>query len=427
MTESEALRPAQLVRENQRLRQELYECRNMLRTIFIRTLIEDSVNPIHTSNLSSQLEKNGVVLPYPDVMVCTLAVIGMGSTNAESSRHPATHEEFNQMRDTILLVCGGMLNARHICYSADAGTEILLLINFHQPDHRDLTQREMVEEIAEIMSKAVLYLQDSYSILLAAAVSQPTRSLKDLTRIWQEAHALFEETSVYKESRVLTAYDVTAEGSTDTYRAYNDKLFYNAVLTGDFRQARALTNAYIDTFSQSENALWEMKPALKKRLRTAVSLCPVSGGRRAFQVGPEIDSQVSRCKTLEQLETLLDHFFSTPAAASAPEKRTDPIRRYITDHYADQELGIELLCQKFGYSASYLSHLYKQEQAEGLVDALTHVRVQAAKRLLSNTSDTITAIASQVGYNSAWTLTRAFRRQEGISPTQYRRSLAGGM
>lgn len=426
MSDPESLRPAQLMRENQRLRQQLYECRSMLRTIFIRNLIEDSVNPIHTSNLSSQLEKNGVVLPYPDVMVCTLAVIGLGSTSAEGSRHPATHEEFNQMRDTILLVCGGMLNAQHICYSADAGTEILLLVNFHQPPKRDLTQKEMVEEIAGIMSRAVLYLQDSYSILLAAAVSQPTRNLRDLTRIWQEAHALFEETSTYTESRVLTAYDITAETGTDTYRAYNDKLFYNAVLTGDFRQARALTDAYIDTFSQSENALWEMKPALKKRLRTAASLCPAGTGSLKFQVGPEIDSQVSRCKTMEQLETLLDRFFGTLAPAdSAPEKRTDPIRRYIAQHYSNRELGIELLCQKFGYSASYLSHLYKQEQGENLVDEITRIRVQAAKRLLRDTSDTITAIALSVGYNSAWTLTRAFRRQDGISPTQYRREIAG--
>ena len=47
---SDDQRLAQLVRENQRLRQELYECRNMLRSIFVRNLIEDSVNPVHTSN-----------------------------------------------------------------------------------------------------------------------------------------------------------------------------------------------------------------------------------------------------------------------------------------------------------------------------------------------------------------------------------------
>ena len=60
-----------------------------------------------------------------------------------------------------------------------------------------------------------------------------------------------------------------------------------------------------------------------------------------------------------------------------------------------------------------------------MVDEITRIRVQTAKHLLSATTDTVTAIAEQVGYNSAWTLTWAFRRQDGISPTQYRRNIAG--
>ena len=423
---SDDQRRAQLVRENQRLRQALYECQKMLRGIFVRNLIEDSVNPVHTSNLSSQLEKNGIRLPWADLMICTLEVIGLGSTDAQQSRHPSSHEEFNHMRDTVLLVCEGMLNVRHICYSADAGSEILLLLSFQQPQGHPMTDQEMVQEIAGIMSQAVDYLENSYSILIAAAVSQPTRSLRDLTRIWQESRALFEETGAYTRSRVLTSYDITVEGSGERYRTYNDRLFYNAVLTGDFPQARALTDAYIETFAQSDNALWELKPLLKKRLRTAASLFPAGRGQNDFQVGPEIDSQVSRCKTVEQLETLLDRFFqSVEPVTAAPEKRTDPIRRYIQENFADRELGIELLCRKFGYSPSYLSHLYKVEQGENLVDEITRIRVQTAKRLLSSTNDTVTAIAEQVGYNSAWTLTRAFRRQDGISPTQYRRDIAG--
>lgn len=423
---SDDQRRAQLVRENQRLRQALYECQKMLRGIFVRNLIEDSVNPVHTSNLSSQLEKNGIRLPWADLMICTLEVIGLGSTDAQKSRHPSSHEEFNHMRDTVLLVCEGMLNVRHICYSADAGSEILLLLSFQQPQGHQMTDQEMVQEIAGIMSQAVDYLENSYSILIAAAVSQPTRSLRDLTRIWQESRALFEETGAYTRSRVLTSYDITVEGSGERYRTYNDRLFYNAVLTGDFPQARALTDAYIETFAQSDNALWELKPLLKKRLRTAASLFPAGRGQNDFQVGPEIDSQVSRCKTVEQLETLLDRFFqSMEPVTAAPEKRTDPIRRYIQENFADRELGIELLCRKFGYSPSYLSHLYKVEQGENLVDEITRIRVQTAKRLLSATNDTVTAIAEQVGYNSAWTLTRAFRRQDGISPTQYRRDIAG--
>lgn len=421
-------RMAQLMRDNQRLRRELRECRDMLQNIFIKNIIEDSVNPIHTSNLSSQMEKNGIVLPYPDLLVLTIEVIGLEATSTGESRHPASHEEFNHLRDTVLHVCCGMLNVEHLCYSAVSGSEILLLVDFKQPEGQTLTGQEMVSQVAAVMSRAVHYLQESYSILIAAAVSEPTRELRDLTRIWQESKALFEQTASITESRVITARDVTSGGNTECYRAYNDKLFYNAVLTGDFRQARALTEAYIDTFSQSENALWELKPPLKKRLRTAVSLCPVGAGEGEFIVAPEIDTQVSRCKTIEQLESLLDRFFGefTPNAGTGG-RRTDPVRRYIQENYANRELGIELLCQHFGYSPSYLSHLYKQEQGENLVDEITRIRVQEAKKLLTTTNETVTAIAEQVGYNSAWTLTRAFRRQDGISPTQYRRDIAGGV
>ena len=424
MAQESGKRMAHLMRENQKLRRELRECRDMLQNIFVKNLIEDSVDPIHTSNLSSQLEKNGIRLPYPDLLVCTLDVIGLGATSVGESRYPASHEEFNHLRDTVLHVCCGMLNVEHLCYSAVADNEILLLVNFHQPSETMLSQREMVEQLAQILSKAVSYLQNSYTILIAAVISQPTQELRDLTRIWQEWKPL-EQTAAITESCVITAYDVTSAGSTERYRAYNDKLFYIAVLTGDIRQARALTDTYIETFAPSENALWELKSPLKKRLRTAISLWPGAAERKIL-VEPEIDAQISRCKNFEQLTSLLDRFFGDFVLHMPSNgKRTDPIRQYIRENFSNCELGVELLCQRFGYSASYLSHLYKQEQEESLVDEITKIRVQEAKKRLASSNDSVTAIAEQVGYRSAWTLTRAFRRCDGISPTQYRRNLAG--
>ena len=416
---------AHLMRENQKLRRELRECRDMLQNIFVKNLIEDSVDPIHTSNLSSQLEKNGIRLPYPDLLVCTLDVIGLGATSVGESRYPASHEEFNHLRDTVLHVCCSMLNVEHLCYPTVADNEILLLVNFCQPSEARFSQRETVEQLAQILSKAVSYLQNSYSILIAAVISQPTQELRDLTRTWQESKLLFEQTAAISESCVITSYDVTSAGSTERYRAYNDKLFYIAVLTGDIRQARALTDAYIDTFVQSDNALWELKSPLKKRLRTAVSLWPGAAERKIL-VEPEIDAQISRCKNFEQLTSLLDRFFGDFVLHMPSNgKRTDPIRQYIRENFWNCELGVELLCQRFGYSASYLSHLYKQEQEVSLVDEITKIRVQEAKKRLASSSDSVTAIAEQVGYRSAWTLTRAFRRCDGISPTQYRRNHAG--
>ena len=412
--------------ENQQLRRELLECRAMLQNIFVRNLIEDSVNPIHISNLDSQLEKNGIVLDSPWVLVCTMDLIGVGASDVENTRYPDSHEEFNYVCDTALRVCRGMLRVKHTCYSAVDGSEILLLVNLRPEEQTAPPPERFTQDVAETLRRALAYLQHDYEIFITATVSQSTEKLRDLTRIWRESRALSQPHVARPEDRVITPYDISESQSTDHYRAYNEKLFYNAVLTGDYKQARALTEAFLDTYPQEENTLWELKAALKKRLHTAITLCPPGTGDSQVPVTPEIDTMLARCKTLEQLETVLEHFFRT-IAPDAPVcgSRTEPIRRYIQENYDNCELGIDLLCQCFGYSPSYLSHLYKQEQGENVVDTITRIRVQQAKQLLSSTDSNLSVIAERVGYNSAWTLTRAFRRCDGISPTQYRQNIAG--
>lgn len=414
-----------LQEENQQLRRELLSCRNMLQNIFIRNLIEDSVNPIHTSNLDSQLEKNGIMLASTQVLVCTLDIIGIG--DADALQYPGSHEEFNNVCSTARLVCSKMLQVEYICYSAVAGSEVLLLVNLQETDG-DTAPETFTQGVAEVLRRAISYLQNDYAIFIAATVSQSTTALRDLTRIWRESRALIRQNTTQPERRVFTAYDVLSDKNTDRYRDYNEKRFYNAILTSDYKQARALMEVYVDTFPQEEHALWELKNSVRELLRTAITICPTGAPTTQLPTGPEIDTMLARCKTLEQLDTVLEHFFRSIAPDASPVcgSRTDRIRQYILENYDNCELGIDLLCQCFGYSSSYLSHLYKQEQGENVLDTITKVRVQQAKQLLSRSELSLTEVAEQVGYNSAWTLTRAFRRCDGITPAQYRTALAGG-
>ena len=47
-----------------------------------------------------------------------------------------------------------------------------------------------------------------------------------------------------------------------------------------------------------------------------------------------------------------------------------------------------------------------------------------ARRQLTETDDTVTAIAARCGFGSAETLRRSFVRRVGVSPDQYRRTFA---
>ncbi len=48
------------------------------------------------------------------------------------------------------------------------------------------------------------------------------------------------------------------------------------------------------------------------------------------------------------------------------------------------------------------------------------IRMEAAMRQLVNTRNSIGSIALSVGYNSQFSFSRLFKKQLGLSPTQYR-------
>jgi len=56
---------------------------------------------------------------------------------------------------------------------------------------------------------------------------------------------------------------------------------------------------------------------------------------------------------------------------------------------------------------------------------LTEWRLSMAADLIAGGDRTLDTVAAQVGYGGAYALSAAFKRVRGISPRDYRRSLAG--
>lgn len=81
------------------------------------------------------------------------------------------------------------------------------------------------------------------------------------------------------------------------------------------------------------------------------------------------------------------------------------------------------MARKVYISPYYLSHLFREELNITFLEYLTMVRMEEAKKLLKDTSLSIVAIASQVGYEDASYFSKVFKRYVGISPAQYRKNL----
>jgi AraC-like DNA-binding protein/nitrogen-specific signal transduction histidine kinase len=126
--------------------------------------------------------------------------------------------------------------------------------------------------------------------------------------------------------------------------------------------------------------------------------------------------------TNEEAITSLMRSSSDEATLSQP---TSVLAKYALA-YLHQNYTLPLtrkeLAAAVGVSENYLSHIFRLEMGITPWECLNRLRIQKAKELLLNTPETITSVATQVGFDDSGYFSRTFHKITGQSPQAYRKS-----
>lgn len=95
------------------------------------------------------------------------------------------------------------------------------------------------------------------------------------------------------------------------------------------------------------------------------------------------------------------------------------IKEYIETR-CEENIRIEEICSAFGYSKSFLCRFFKEHTGEGLSSYANKVRMAKAKELLRDGNYNITQISSRLSYENPQYFARAFKRENGMTPTEWR-------
>lgn len=96
------------------------------------------------------------------------------------------------------------------------------------------------------------------------------------------------------------------------------------------------------------------------------------------------------------------------------------IKEYIENHYFEDELGLNELAEAVNFSPNHLSMLFSQETGTTIIKYLTDYRMNKAKELLKGTNKRSSEISLEVGYKDPHYFSFLFKKNQGVTPTQYR-------
>jgi transcriptional regulator GlxA family with amidase domain len=84
------------------------------------------------------------------------------------------------------------------------------------------------------------------------------------------------------------------------------------------------------------------------------------------------------------------------------------------------------LAKRMNLSARHLSRLFRSEMSTTPATWVEQVRVGAARRLLEEGRESPKQVAAHCGFSDADTFRRAFARNVGVTPAEYRKRFATG-
>ncbi|MDQ8737635.1 helix-turn-helix domain-containing protein [Paenibacillus sp. LHD-38] len=275
------------------------------------------------------------------------------------------------------------------------------------------------------------WTEQNMKFTISVGIGDPAVHLFEIAKSFNQALDTLDYKMVLGENRLITREDMMSQGQVEVYS-------YLGIIRSAahaFRKSEQSWNGQLDDlFSQMKQGL-----LTKDEIMNIMNYLIYSLGRELSGLGKEcqvmwetgaltnLTDKLDKCHSLDEMReaiigemtelgnTLADSRYNGQHAGIIME-----MRRFIEAEYVNPNMSLEYLSEKFNINAKYVSKLFKETTGHKFIDFLIDIRLNEAKRLLAETRRPIQDIAVEVGYTSAISFTRVFKKVVGSSPGEYR-------
>jgi|GEM_PF-3136564 len=328
------------------------------------------------------------------------------------------------IRLIITNIAEELFNRRHLAFAYEEDGRITLLVNYS-----DTEEAGNERETREILSEMIPLLRDRFKIGLSAGGGNICVGLEGIPGAWAEAKLALSQRMLHGKYS-LTMYREIPVSSNSYYYPFDTELqIMNHVRIGNYEGAEQLLDiVYEENYVKRRLPVYLVNCLFFDMVGTIVKVLDSIQANHEDVFGEHTDmvATLMRCETVADMHQEIKRILRKVCAyiEHRRESNNSSLREqmiaYIDDHYADKNLSLLMAAEHFGMSSSYLSRFFKDQTGYNFIDYVTRLRIQKAKELLASGEGSITEIADKVGYGSANSFIRSFKKQESITPGQYK-------
>ncbi|MBO4346976.1 MAG: response regulator [Lachnospiraceae bacterium] len=216
----------------------------------------------------------------------------------------------------------------------------------------------------------------------------------------------------------------------ENYPVETEKRLFELVEKGDYVGAGNAAGQYFDWMSDNfADSIMDIRLKSLEFVLYAERLLYIKGGNRyEFKSRTDYLPVVMGTDDLGELKTwFLNKIVEVTQKvennrSEKSESLIEKAESFINKNYM-KDISLDDISRYCNISSYYFSKLFKQETGENYVEYLSRVRIENAKKMLSDSEASIKEISYSVGFSDPNYFSRAFKKYEGVSPTEYKDAL----
>ena len=83
-------------------------------------------------------------------------------------------------------------------------------------------------------------------------------------------------------------------------------------------------------------------------------------------------------------------------------------------------MSVSVIAEHFNVHPNYISKAFKKNVGKGMLEYISEIRINAAKKMIENTDEPFEYIANRTGFSNIRTFYRVFSNIVGMTPGKYK-------
>lgn len=247
---------------------------------------------------------------------------------------------------------------------------------------------------------------------------QPRHSASELSDCYGNLLELWQQRFLYPGQQVLSE-TLAITHSTLDFETQDAEPLFSALRAGELDEART---AWRGIFEKIRDANFN---DFRFYTRYVIKYLNTMQSELGLEPSANASDLFDNLEDVAELHQFLDNVFVRIVAEQVDLRKNHlqqlavRINERIAAGYHDDNLSAQSIADEMGMNSVYLGRLYRESTGISIGEALKRTRIERAKSLLVETSDSVKEIASRVGFSNNKYFFVVFKELVGLTPKEF--------